>query len=89
MLLVADNVINTFNYSNLLTTICKQAPVFVVKVSRPYFLTRPQGAREKFGVWGRDYLGMSVQAYAATIRGERAKGKVGIWGKCPATKEGL
>ena len=31
------------------------APVLPVKVSRPYFSTRPQGAREKFGVWGRDY----------------------------------
>ena len=54
-LLVADNVINTYNYPNLLTAICKLAPVFVVKVSRPYFSTRPQGTREKFGVWGRDY----------------------------------
>ena len=25
-------------------------------VSRPYFLTRPQGTREKFGGWGQDYL---------------------------------
>ena len=50
MLLEADNVINTYNCSNLLTAICKHAPVFVVKVSRPYFLTRPQGTREKFGV---------------------------------------
>ena len=33
-LLVADNVINTYNYSDLLTAICKHAPVFVVKVSR-------------------------------------------------------
>ena len=31
------------------------APVLPAKVSRPYFSTRPQGAREKFGVWGRDY----------------------------------
>ena len=31
------------------------APVLPVNVSRPYFLIRPQGAREKFGVWGRDY----------------------------------
>ena len=31
------------------------APVFVVKVSRPYFSTRLQGAREKLDVWGRDY----------------------------------
>ena len=31
------------------------APVLPVKVSRPYFSTRPQGAREKLGVWGRDY----------------------------------
>ena len=29
-------------------------PVLPVNVSRPYFSTRPQGAREKFGVWGRD-----------------------------------
>ena len=55
-LLEADNVINTYNYSNLLTAICKHAPVFVVKVSRPYFSTRPQGAREKLDVWGRDYV---------------------------------
>ena len=40
-LLEADNVINTYHYPNLLTAICKLAPVFVVKVSRPYFLTRP------------------------------------------------
>ena len=37
-----------------LIAICKHAPVFVVKVSRPYFSTRPQGVRKKFGVWGRD-----------------------------------
>ena len=37
---------------NLLTAICKHAPVFVVKVSRPYFSTRPQGVHKKFGVWG-------------------------------------
>ena len=53
-LLVPGNVINTYNYSNLLTAVCKHAPVFVVKVSRPYFSTRPQGAREKLDVWGRD-----------------------------------
>ena len=29
------------------------APVLTVNVSRPYFSTRLQGAREKFGVWGR------------------------------------
>ena len=56
MLQEADNVINTYHYPNLLTAICKLAPVFVVKVSRPYFLTRLQGACEKFGVWGRDYM---------------------------------
>ena len=50
MLLVADNVIYTYNYPNLLTTICKHAPIFVVKVSRPYFSTSPQGAHEKFGL---------------------------------------
>ena len=55
MLLVADNVINTYNYPNLLTAICKHALVFVVKVSRPCFSTRPHGVHEKFGVWGRDY----------------------------------
>jgi len=31
------------------------APVLPVKVSRPYFSTRPQGAHEQFGFWGRDY----------------------------------
>jgi len=31
------------------------APVLPMNVSRPYFLIRPQGVREKFGVWGRDY----------------------------------
>ena len=36
------------------------APVLPVKVSRPYFSTRPQGAREKFGVWGRDYRGPGI-----------------------------
>ena len=29
-------------------------PVLPVKVSRPYFLTRLQGVREKLGVWGHD-----------------------------------
>ena len=50
MLLEADNVISTYNYTNLLTSICKHAPVFIVKVSRPYFLNSPQGAHEKFGL---------------------------------------
>ena len=60
MLLVADNVINTYNYSDLLTTICKHAPVFVVKVPRPYFSTaRPQGVCEKLDVWGQDYLSLA------------------------------
>ena len=31
------------------------APVLPVNVSRPYFLTRPQGVRKKFGVWEQDY----------------------------------
>ena len=31
-------------------------PVLSVNVSRPYFSTRPQGARKKFGVWGQDYM---------------------------------
>ena len=53
MLLVADNVINTYNYLNLLTAICELAPVFIVKVSRPYFLKSPQGAHEKFGLGTR------------------------------------
>ena len=50
MLLVADNVINTYN---LLTALYKLAPVFAAKVSRPYFSTSPQGAREKFGLGTR------------------------------------
>ena len=49
MLLEADNVINIYNYPNLLTAICKHASVFVGKVSRPYFSKSPQGVREKFG----------------------------------------
>ena len=53
MLLVADNVINTYNYSNLLTAICKHAPVFVVKVPRPYFSKSLQGVHEKFGLGTR------------------------------------
>ena len=53
MLLEADNVINTYNYPNLLTTVCKQGPVFIVKVSRPYFSKSPQGAREKYGLGTR------------------------------------
>ena len=36
------------------------APVLPVKVSRPYFWPRPQGARKKFGVWGRDYSGQGL-----------------------------
>ena len=46
MLLVADNVINTYNY---LPAIYKLVLVFAVKVSRPYFSTSPQGTCEKFG----------------------------------------
>jgi len=47
---------NAIYLSNLIgTTTWHYAPVLPVKVSRPYFTTRPQGAREKFGVWGRDY----------------------------------
>ena len=38
----------------LMTAVSKLAPVFVVKVSRPYFFTSLQGARKKFG------LGMSL-----------------------------
>ena len=40
---------------NMLIRSYDYAPVLPVKVSRPYFSTRPQGACEKFGVWGRDY----------------------------------
>ena len=36
------------------------ASVLPVKVSRPYFSTRPQGARERFGVWGRDKAGWDL-----------------------------
>jgi len=32
------------------------APVLPVNVSRTYFWTRLEGTREKFGVWGRDYV---------------------------------
>ena len=32
------------------------APVLQVNVSRPHFSTGPQGARERFGIWGRDYF---------------------------------
>ena len=53
MLLVADNVVNTYNYPNLLTATCKHAPVFIMKVSRPYFSKSPQGAHEKFGLGTR------------------------------------
>ena len=53
MLLETDNVINTYNYPNVLTAICKHAPVFAPKVSRPYFSKSPQGVREKFGLGTR------------------------------------
>ena len=56
MLLEVGNAINTYNYPNLLTATCKHAPVFVVKVSRPYFSTRPQGVHEKFGVYATIYV---------------------------------
>ena len=42
-------------YDNVLIRLYDEAPVLPVNVSRPYFSIRPQGAREKFGVWGRDY----------------------------------
>ena len=58
-LLVADNVINTYNYPNLLTAICKHAPVFVVKVSRPYFFDKAAGRARKIGCLGtRLYNGL-------------------------------
>ena len=53
MLPVSDNVNNNYNYPIYLTVVCKLAPVFVVKVSRPYFLTRQQGACEKLGLGTR------------------------------------
>ena len=39
---------------NMTLRLYNYAPVLPVNVSRPYFSTRPHGAREKFGVWGRD-----------------------------------
>ena len=82
-LLEADNVINTYNYSNLLTAICKYAPVFVVKVSRPCFSTRPQGAREKLDVWGRDYPAPSRNLLAGrrTRAGTRLGQSVQTWSR--------
>ena len=53
MQLVADNVITILQLPNLLTAECKLAPVYVVKVSRPYFSTSPQGAHKKFGLGTR------------------------------------
>jgi len=40
---------------NMPTRLYNYAPVLPVNVSRPYFLTRPQGARKKIGVWWWDY----------------------------------
>ena len=40
-----------------------------MKVSRLYFSTRPQCAREKFGVWGRDYYGVDFNYRAVRWRG--------------------
>ena len=54
-LLEADNVTNTYNYPNLVTTICKHAPVFVVKVSRSYFFNESAGHAQK--VWSGDETG--------------------------------
>ena len=47
----------------------KYAPVLPVKVSRPYFSTRPQGVREKFGVWGRDYRGPGMFYHVSDVEG--------------------
>ena len=55
-LLVADNVINTYNYPIYCLPNINFAPVFAVKVSRPYFSMSPQGAREKFGLGTRLFL---------------------------------
>ena len=45
-----DNMpIRSYNYT----------PVLLVNVSRPYFLTRLQGMRKKFGVWGGDYFNIT------------------------------
>ena len=52
------------------------APVLPVNVSRPYFSTRPQGACEKFGVWGRDYITCSTAQEKVGGRG-RAGGEGG------------
>ena len=41
----------------------KYAPVLPGNVPRPYFSTRPKGAREKFDVWGRDYSSDDVPPY--------------------------
>ena len=50
-LLVADNVINAYNYPIYWPPyVRKHVPVFVVGVSRPYFSTSPQGASDKFGL---------------------------------------
>ena len=62
-LLVADNVINTYWLPNLLPTIYKLVPVFVVKVSRPYFSTGLQGAREKFGLGTRLLISLKCVAH--------------------------
>jgi len=44
------------------------APVLPVRMSRPYFLTRPQDPCNKFGIWGRDYCWTHVQT---KVGGER------------------
>ena len=56
---VADNVITILQLPNLLTAECKLVPVFIVKVSRPYFSMSPQGAHKK--IWSGDKT-MSHQA---------------------------
>ena len=46
------------------------APVLPVNMSRPYFSTRPQGAREKFVVWGRDYYAVGLTPCDKRCRSE-------------------
>ena len=52
-MLVADNVINTHAIIQFTDHHMYTCPSFVVKVSRPYFLTSPQGAHKNL-VWGQD-----------------------------------
>ena len=67
MLLVADNVINTYNYSNLLTAICKHGPVFGVQT---LFFDKAAGRARKIGCLGTRLRGHQKRNHLYPLRAD-------------------